>query len=419
MSPYKNINIIIPVLVFTLFFSIVVLVLVLKSKNKKELYSSDINLNTTDCKVAKSMDFPDIHAQPCAFSAKNNTTAYKPAYIIFLRHCDRGYSDEPHEPNPPPGYPKRTTCKTDDSNICEGCMYLESEGGCASNDCSTKGIYRSWALGKWINCFANDKQKEVAGIIAQEFVGGESNKRPTTTATIIYESLTVNFSKSPCYMYARKSKYEIVKSYLQKEIFNNQIVVIVWSHGQLGDLINHVTGISSGIYWDNCCFDKVAVMDYNNNEIKVYNTKSLEDNDLCGVNTCNAKDTYKTTNGLECSFSNFGNQTPCSITCSNDNQCDEGYKCNQQTQTCVKSDDCYNNDENPFELLCTKSACCDGKLRLHNSDPPNQPNPYYICSTDESLRTDKPPKCDPANTPESCLKSSFCPPQKSGVNDFS
>ena len=356
-------------------------------------------MNNTDCKVEKIMDFPDIPSKACVFSSKNNTTAYKPAYTIFIRHCDRGYSDEPHSPNPPPGYPLRTTCKTYDSNICEGCVYLEAEGGCASNDCSTKGIYRSWALGKWINCFANDKEKEIAGIIAQKFIPSKSNQRPTTTATIIYESLNVNFLKLPCYMYAEKGDYKTVKSYLEQEIFNNKIVVIVWSHGELGDLIKNVTG-KPGINWEACCFDKVAVMDYNANKIEVYNTKSLEENDLCGGNTCNATRTYET-----CSFSNFGNQTPCSITCSNDNQCGEGYKCNKQTKTCVKSDDCYTNDENPFELLCTKSACCDGKLRLHPSNPPNQPNPYYICSTDESLRTDIPPKCDPAHTPESCLKS--------------
>ena len=262
--------------------------------------------NCIYCKVAKKMDFPDIPSKACVFPNKNNTTAYKPAYTIFLRHCDRGYSDEPHYPNPPTGYPERTTCKTDDSNICEGCVYLEAEGGCASNDCSTKGINRSWALGKWINCFANDKEKEIAGIIAQKFIPSKSNQRPTTTATIIYESLNVNFLKLPCYMYAEKGDYKTVKSYLEQEIFNNKIVVIVWSHGQLKELIKSVTNLT-GTEWESCCFDKVAVMDYNANKIKVYNTKSLEENDLCGGKVgCNVTDTYET-----CSFSNFGNQTPC------------------------------------------------------------------------------------------------------------
>ena len=49
-------------------------------------------------------------------------------------------------------------------------------------------------------------------------------------------------------------------------------------------------------------------MDYNKNEIKVYDTKSLEDNDFCGGKVgCNETHTYE-----KCSFSSFGNETPCS-----------------------------------------------------------------------------------------------------------
>jgi len=292
---------------------------VVTCKNKEGGDCDDSNCTSTKppdkqncnsfCKVSKNMDFTDIpSSKPCILSGKNN----KPAYTIFIRHCDRGYSDKPHDPNPPPTedpkhpYPKRTTCTTK-PNTCEGCQYQEAEGGCASNDCSIKGINRSWALGKWINCFANDKGLEVTGILGQTFISGSSNQRPTTTATIIYESLVVNFGKSPCYMYAKKGDYTTVKSYLQADNFKDKIVVIVWDHGQLQDLIKNVTGIS-GINWEDCCFDKVAVMNYNTNKIEVYNTKSLEENDLCGTVACNTPNgTYKT-----CSFSNFGNQTPCS-----------------------------------------------------------------------------------------------------------
>lgn len=261
------------------------------------------------CKVAKNMYFTNIpSSKPCILSGNNN----KPAYTIFIRHCDRGYSDKPNRPNPPPPldpnhkFPHRWTCTTN-PNSCEGCQYPEAIGGCASNDCSIKGINRSWALGKWINCFANDKGLEVTGVLAQTFIANISNQRPTTTATIIYESLVVNFGKTPCYMYAGKSQYKIVKSYLGADNFKDKIVVVVWDHGQLHDLIENVTGIS-GINWEDCCFDKVAVMNYKTNKIEVYNAKSLEENDFCGTRACNTPNgTYKT-----CFFSNFGNQTPCS-----------------------------------------------------------------------------------------------------------
>ena len=237
------------------------------------------------CKTAKQMNFSDIPgSKQCNISGTNS----KPAYIVFIRHCDRGY-------------PNSSSCQDKNNGTCYGCQYQEVEGGCATNDCSDEGIKRSWNIGKWVNCFANDKGLKVTGVISQSFVPDTTNQRPTTTAAIIYESL-MNLGHSPCYISTVDNN--IVKQYSISDNFNGQILVIVWDHSKLPGLISTVTKYTS--YWDQCCFDKVAVVDNIENNIKNYDTKSLSENDICG-STCDSKNnTYKT-----CYFSNFGDLTPC------------------------------------------------------------------------------------------------------------
>jgi hypothetical protein len=239
------------------------------------------------CKIAKQMNFSDIPgSKQCNISGTNS----KPAYIIFIRHCDRGYIDS-------------SSCQDKNDGTCYGCQYLEAIGGCATNDCSDEGIKRSWNIGKWVNCFANDKGLKVTGVISQSFIPGKTNQRPTTTASIIYESL-MNLGHSPCYI-SSPDDNDIVKNYVTSDNFNNQILVIVWDHGKLPGLIQTVT-TKYTTSWDQCCFDKVAVVDNIEHNITNYDTKSLSQNDPCG-STCDSKNNiYK-----NCYFSNFGDLTPC------------------------------------------------------------------------------------------------------------
>ena len=157
-------------------------------------------------------------------------------------------------------------------------------------------------------------------------------------------------------------------------------------------------------------------MNYNTKKLEIYNTKSLEDKDLCGTLACNTPNgTYITKNKMECSFSNFGNQTPCSssIQCSSSIPCPEGYQCDQIKNACIPiplSDDCYKEGDNPFALHCKKTDCCNGtQLRLHPADNTHK-DPYYICSSNTSYR-EIPPKCDSKNTSAPCLTSAFCKKQ--------
>ena len=242
--------------------------------------------NIPGCKIAKQMTFSDIPGnKQCNISGTNSI----PAYTLFIRHCDRGYPDI-------------SSCQDKNNGTCYGCQYLESQGGCSTNDCSDEGIKRSWNIGKWVNCFANDKGLKVTGVISQSFVPNQTNKRPTTTAAIIYESL-INLGHSPCYISTTDNN--IVKNYVKSDNFTGQILVVVWDHGQLPDLIKTVTG-HTATSWDNCCFDKVAVVDNINNNIAVYDTKSLTQNDPCGSACDSRNKMYK-----ECSFTNFGDLTPC------------------------------------------------------------------------------------------------------------
>jgi len=241
--------------------------------------------NIPGCKTAKQMNFSDIpYSKQCNISGTNSI----PAYTVFIRHCDRGYKDS-------------SSCQDKNDGTCYGCQYLEAEGRCSTNDCSDEGIKRSWNIGKWVNCFANDKGLKVTGVISQSFVPGQTNQRPTTTASIIYESLMI-LGHSPCYISTIDNN--IVKQYATSDNFNGQILVVVWDHGKLPDLIKTVTGYTAT--WDNCCFDKVAVVDNIKKNITNYDTKSLTQNDPCG-SACDSKNKiYK-----NCYFSNFGDLIPC------------------------------------------------------------------------------------------------------------
>jgi hypothetical protein len=115
-------------------------------------------------------------------------------------------------------------------------------------------------------------------------------------------------------------------------------------------------------------------------------------------NSCQCPD------GTVCNNKSCISSSDCTIT-----QCLSGYQCDKTTKKCIPilPDDCYGEGENPFHEGCKKSSCCPGtQLRLHPRDSTSN-QPYYICSSNTSYRSNIPPKCDP-KTNRDCLKSSFC-----------
>lgn len=317
-------------------------------KTKQE----DNFLPSSNC-LKNPMTFTDItNSKPCV-----NTPGGvgKPAFILFIRHCDRGYSktvsiknrsapcqgwDDLKKQtvnvncNPIPEKPNsiyRTTCEHKTTwTDCLGCEYLEGIGGCASNDCSEEGLNRAWALGKWVDCFSKSKNIPVAAIVGQSFASGNSNKRPMTTASIILDSL-INLGNNPCYLEGNKNQTEKIGPLVNIPAFDGKIVVIVWDHGELTKLINQVTGVSNGyhdsgkkdstgkaifvpnvpaIIWDDCCFDQVTVIDKTSplpTSATAYNAMSLKNNDICG-SKCTGKTPYPS-----CSYDFFANKTPATV----------------------------------------------------------------------------------------------------------
>ena len=232
----------------------VIFCVIKNSKGKRESYTSSLII--PGCKVAPAMKFIDVPnniACPPSYIDTGNITA---AYILFIRHCDRGYpripSNKPYIPQAQgkdgkPGTKIRTTC-SDKTTGCLGCEYMDALEGCATNNCSDIGVKRSWALGKWINCFAKDKGLSISTVIGERFFGGSSNQRPHTTAAIIYESL-MNLDNSPCWFVADKDNSDhAIRRYVQSDNVKGSIVVVVWNHGGLPGLINDVTKINAS--WD-------------------------------------------------------------------------------------------------------------------------------------------------------------------------
>jgi hypothetical protein len=285
------------------------------------------------------MTFTDItNAKQCV----NTGGVGKPAFILFIRHCDRGYNNTVSIKNrsapcqgwdngqkkmvnvncgPIPEKPNsiyRTTCDIQTTwPDCPGCEYMESMGGCASNNCSEEGLKRAWALGKWVDCFAKSKKLSISCILGQ-IKTDDANARPMTTASIILDSL-MNIGHNPCYLTGTrddiKTNYINIKKQLYTSGFDKQIAVAVWDHGELGSLITAITRVPASnpnIHWDDCCFDQVVVIDTsvapsNTSGATAYNAKSLTDNDICG-SKCSGKTPYPL-----CSYDRFVDKTPASI----------------------------------------------------------------------------------------------------------
>jgi hypothetical protein len=317
---------------------------------------SDNSVST--CKATKQLFFTDIQNNiPCA--AISYDPNYSASYILFIRHCDRGYNTDPKAK----GFdPISNNCGQMNNTSCLGCQHMDSESvkcvgkictpTCASNDCSDTGVKRSWALGKWIDCFAKDNNVEIGAVVGQNFVPGSSNRRPQTTASIIYESLT-NLGHKPCWILADKNTFKLhidsktkqIKDFVHSNVTNKKLVVVVWDHGDLTNVIQNVTTKKLSGGWSECCFDQVVVMDHIKSTLTPYNAKSLQENDLCGNKCNNPNNVYKKKDGTTCSYINFGDQTPCS-------------------KNVTPSSNCYGVGEKPFDDKCKKQTKCCNDLHL-------------------------------------------------------
>jgi hypothetical protein len=252
-----------------------------------------------DCNVKSAMVFSDVKQGKKCNLKKGSSF---PAYVIILRHCDRGYPDKNKD--------NGSSCNDIDVNKCAGCAHLEPEGGCSSNICSNVGIKRSWNLGKWVNCFATTNNKSVSAVFGQVFEPGKSNQRPTTTGSIVYQSLLLNknLKTDICYSQFYKGKYDDIADALSDDSLKDSIVVIAWDHGDIPGLTRFITGKTKGTnvpYFSDCCFDQAIVIS-NDKNIVGYDTQTLSENDVCGTPCQSSKKIFG-----NCTFNTFGNPDVC------------------------------------------------------------------------------------------------------------
>ena len=239
-------------------------------KNPKDFY-----LQFTDIEGSKKCDL-----QGQGYGA--------PAYVVILRHCDRRFKVE-------------NGCK-----IPSGCAGSGAEGtgagSCETNDCNTTGIMRAWSVAKWLNCFAKSKSLPIAAIVGQNFVSGQSNRRPTTTASLILESMHYH-GLNPCYVMIGKYDAPKIKDILFKSEFAGKIVVIVTDHGMINELHRGLVNKTS-IGWPDNCFDAASVVDIKDSTITRYKMHTLSDNDPC-ANCGPNVDHYP-----DCTHNEYGNTNP-------------------------------------------------------------------------------------------------------------
>lgn len=232
-----------------------------------------------------SLLFPNIPGSiPCNLSQDKPGN---PAYVIILRHCDRRFKTE-------------LGCKM--PGACQGSGAEGATGSCETNDCSATGLTRAWSVAKWINCFATTVAKPVVAIVGQVFQSGVTNMRPTTTASIILESLNYH-GLNPCYVMVKKSDTPNMKNFIYKSSFADKIVVVVTDHGEINNMEKALVGKTSG-KWADDCFDAASVINVSANTVQRYSLHTLSDNDPC-ADCGNGVGQYS-----QCSYHKFGDTNP-------------------------------------------------------------------------------------------------------------
>lgn len=210
-----------------------------------------------------------------------------PAYVIILRHCDRRFKTE-------------NGCKM--PGACQGSGAEGATGSCETNDCSATGLMRAWSVGKWVNCFSKSKSLPISGIVGQVFESGVTNMRPTTTASIILESLHYH-GLNPCYVMVKKEDTRRIRDFIFKSDFEGKIVVVVTDHGEINNMENAIIGKNTG-HWPDDCFDAASVINVRNGTINRYKMHTISDNDPC-ADCGNAYHHYP-----DCTYHEYGTTNP-------------------------------------------------------------------------------------------------------------
>jgi hypothetical protein len=203
-----------------------------------------------------------------------------PAYVVLFRHCDEGY-----------------TCPVAPSyKGCRGCEYLKQDS-CATNNCNGVGIPRAYGYGKWLSCFAARTGVGVAAIFSQNPSGKQTNARPMTTASMLYDSLLRLAGAPPnslCWaMFDRTAGSSVTNnpmvSALHAPIYANKTVAIVWDHGNI-QYVLRALGVNLGSWWWNgCCYDQAVVVNMKTRAMATYALNTFGGNDPCaGTAVCQA-----------------------------------------------------------------------------------------------------------------------------------
>ncbi|MES2339217.1 MAG: hypothetical protein V4537_14080 [Pseudomonadota bacterium] len=174
-----------------------------------------------------------------------------PAYVVFFRHCDEGYSC-PHKP----AYAG-----------CRGCEFIKQDA-CATDDCGDKTNTRAYGYARWLACFAARAGAPVAAVFSQDPTRPATNARPMTTAAALYDGLLRVAGAAPaslCWMQfdrtaaSAPANNPMVQA-LGRAAFAGKTVAVVWDHGNV-QYILRALGVSLGNWWWNgCCYDQAVVV---------------------------------------------------------------------------------------------------------------------------------------------------------------
>lgn len=213
----------------------------------------------------------------------------RPAYIVIFRHCDEDYSTQAK---------CRSSAKYSGYQGCQGCEYLKSSV-CATNNCSGNGVLRAYGYGKWLSCFSAQNDVEIGAIFSQNPTGAQTNARPMTTASILYDSLLRLTGMPPnqlCWAQFDRTaassptatKNPMVAA-LGSSAYNNKTVAIVWDHGNVQFVLQALGVNINNWWWNGCCYDQAVVVNMKTREMVTYRLNTFGSNpDPCSGTICQA-----------------------------------------------------------------------------------------------------------------------------------
>jgi len=175
-----------------------------------------------------------------------------PAQIVIFRHCDEGFA---------------ASCPPKASYAgCRGCEFLDDQS-CATNSCGPQGAARAYGYGRWLACFAA-QTAPVAAVFAQTFQSGVSNRRPMTTASMLYDSLlkqgvsaaSLCWEQFPRPPKSAQAYAATMGAAFRRPGYAGKTVAVVWDHGGVQFILGALGINIGGWWWDGCCYDQAVVV---------------------------------------------------------------------------------------------------------------------------------------------------------------